>query len=71
MHPSIMSGSHFTALALICLTLLSGVPTARPAALPSKAEMPEQVRLAFNPLAAGELSAVEEELEQLREAPRL
>ncbi|MCX6848372.1 MAG: hypothetical protein NTY98_05595 [Verrucomicrobia bacterium] len=40
-----------------------------PAALPSNSEIPENVRLAFNRLAAGELSAVEDELEQLGEAP--
>lgn len=69
MHPCIMSGSFVITLALICLTLLSGVQTARSAALPSNPEVPENVRLAFNRLAAGELSAAEDEIEQLGEAP--
>lgn len=69
MHPRIMSGSLFTTLALVCLTLLSGVQTARTAALPSNPEVPENVRLAFNRLAACELSAAEDEIEQLGKAP--
>lgn len=69
MHHRIMSGSLFTPLALICLTLLIGLQTARPAVLPLNPEVPENVRLAFNRLAAGELSAAEDEIEQLGKAP--
>ncbi len=69
MHPCIMSGSFFITLALICLTLLSGVQTARSEALPFNRGVPENVRLAFNRLAAGELSAADDEIEQLGKAP--
>lgn len=62
-----MSSSYIT-LALVCLAL-PGVVQIAPDKLAQNREIPENVRVAFNRLAAGELSGEEDAIEQLGKAP--